>query len=45
MEDYTSGKLKAYVEVRGGVVSLDLSGNDHLTNSPHQYHKECIENG
>ena len=25
MEDYTSGKLKAYVEVRGGVVSLDLN--------------------
>ena len=20
-------------------------GLDHLTNSPHQYHKECIENG
>ena len=26
MEDYSSAKLKACVEVRGGVVSLDLSG-------------------
>ena len=28
MEDYSSAKLKAYVEVRGGVVSLDLSGKE-----------------
>ena len=27
MENYSSAKLKSYVRVTGGVVSLDLSGN------------------
>ena len=26
MEDYSSAKFKAHIEVRGGAVSLDLSG-------------------